>query len=178
MNHRFLAFSLLALLGLAGESRAQTTFKYDAASRLTQVTYPGGTTVSFDFDANGDPVGVNVTAQPPSSGGSGGGGGGGCFIATAAYGSPLDPHVQALRDFRDAHLRPFALGRAAIAFYERWSPPAADFIREHAALRAVSRGLLTPIVYAVGYPKLALLALLAAIVVVRHRRRIRAALRR
>lgn len=32
--------------------------------------------------------------QPPPSSGDGGGGGGGCFIATAAFGSPMERHVQ------------------------------------------------------------------------------------
>lgn len=174
MKNLILALFLTGSWSSAAPAAAQT-FKYDAASRLTQVTYADGTTISYEFDAAGDPVEVNVTDQPPSSGGSGGGGGGGCFIATAAYGSALDPHVQALRDFREAALRPHGLGRAAIALYERWSPPAADFIRGHAALRALTRGLLAPVVYAVVYPKLALLTALLTFGLWRAHRRRRAA---
>lgn len=75
-----------------------------------------------------------------------------CFIATAAYGSFLDPHVQVLRDFRDKYLLTNALGRGFVAWYYRNSPPLAAFIARHEGLRMAARAVLTPVVYAVKYP--------------------------
>ena len=80
-----------------------------------------------------------------------------CFIATAAYGSLLDPHVVALRQFRDQYLERTALGRAFIRFYYRHSPPVAAVIAEHEWLRFIVRMLLTPLVLAIAFPLRALL---------------------
>lgn len=41
----------------------------------------------------------------------GGGGGGGCFIAIAANGSRMEPHVEILHDFRDHFLLHNSMGR-------------------------------------------------------------------
>jgi len=88
----------------------------------------------------------NVT---PDSGG--GGGGGGCFIATAAYGSPLDPHVNVLRSFRDRYLLSTDTGRTFVKAYYRLSPPLAAFISRHEMLREAVRMMLTPLVYGIEY---------------------------
>jgi len=106
---------------------------------------------------------------PPSSGGSGGvGGSSNCFIATAAYGSWLDPQVMTLRRFRDQHLLTSAAGTAAVEFYYRHSPPIADYIREREILRAAVRAALAVVIYCIEYPRAALLCLLLMILMIRR----------
>ncbi len=75
-----------------------------------------------------------------------------CFIATAAYGSYLDPHVAVLRAFRDNYLLTNRMGRAFVDLYYHYSPPLANIIAKHSALRAMTRWVLTPVVYGVMYP--------------------------
>jgi len=70
-----------------------------------------------------------------------------CFIATAAFGSPMEPHVELLRNFRDRILSHFTLGKKFIRFYYKNSPPYAEFIAQHDSLRAVVRGILWPIIF-------------------------------
>jgi hypothetical protein len=53
----------------------------------------------------------------PASTGGVVGGGGGCFIATAAFGSNMERHVQILSGFRDKRLVNNYLGRKFIALY-------------------------------------------------------------
>ncbi len=81
-----------------------------------------------------------------------GGDGGGCFIATAAYGAYSEDHVMALREFRDNYLLTNPAGKAFVRMYYRYSPPFADFIAEHKALRVATRVALAPVVYGVQHP--------------------------
>lgn len=83
----------------------------------------------------------DTTAVP-----AGGGGGGGCFIATAAFGSPLEPHVQVLRDFRDEYLSGHAPGRLLMRLYDDLSPSVARFISGHEGLKTAVRLSLLPLI--------------------------------
>jgi hypothetical protein len=70
----------------------------------------------------------------------------GCFIATAAFGSKFEEHVQLLRRFRDLYLMPNSIGRAFVRAYYRYSPPMADFIARHDILRTMVRWSLAPLI--------------------------------
>jgi hypothetical protein len=71
---------------------------------------------------------------------------GNCFIATAAFGSPLHPHVRTLQKFRDRYLMNNAPGRAFVQLYYQYSPPIADWIAQSPLLRTIVRLLLIPVV--------------------------------
>ena len=83
-----------------------------------------------------------------TGGGGGGGGGGGCFIATAAYGTPLAEQIDSLRVFRGRYLLDSAFGTAFVDTYYRISPPIANLISKSETLRFIVRMLLAPIVLA------------------------------
>jgi hypothetical protein len=70
----------------------------------------------------------------------------GCFIATAAYGTPMAEEIQILREFRDKYLLTNPLGQALVGIYYRVSPPIAEFITEHPSLKPIVRVGLLPAV--------------------------------
>jgi len=130
----------------------------DPAAMKPSFTAPSGlsqdTALTFNLvvndghvDSPSDSVVITVTTLNSSnSTNSDGGGGGGCFIATAAYGSLMEPHVKILRDFRDRFLLANAFGKGFVRLYYTYSPPLADFIAKHDNLRAIVRMGLLPIV--------------------------------
>ena len=69
-----------------------------------------------------------------------------CFIATAAYGSPIDPHVEILRRFRDDYLMTNDPGRKFVRFYYTYSPFIAMHISNHESIKAIARACLLPFI--------------------------------
>ena len=98
-------------------------------------------------------------------GGSSSGGGGvipdlfgsdrGCFVATAAYGSPLEKEVELLRLFRDQVMMDLPLGSSLIELYYEFSPPIAGMIADSELLRWIIRMTLLPLI---GFSWLILIA--------------------
>ena len=107
-----------------------------------------------------------------------------CFIATAAYGTPMAGEIQILRDFRDKYLVTNPPGRLFVSVYYRISPPVARFIADHDSLRTGIRLGLAPVLWLASaalkttlLQKLAILALIAmaSLIIVVGLRRIRRA---
>jgi hypothetical protein len=77
----------------------------------------------------------------------------GCFIATAAMGSPLHPHVQLLRDFRDNILLKSRYKQTfenLLDKYYIFSPPIARKMDKHIALKFILRyALVYPVVFGI-----------------------------
>lgn len=113
----------------------------------TDVASAGTASITvYNPAANTTSAAQTFTITTPSSGGGGGGGGGGCFIATAAYGTPMAEDVRYLRAFRDEYLQTNDAGRWFVKQYYKHSPAFADYLREHDGLRAVVRSALSPLV--------------------------------
>ncbi len=98
-----------------------------------------------------------------------------CFIATAAFGSKLQPAVVLLRQFRDKALLTNSLGQAFVAFYYQHSPPIAQYIAGNEAAKLIVKILLIPIIgmaYIVMNPVISVFILLLLLLAVLYRRRV------
>jgi len=62
-----------------------------------------------------------------------------CFIATAAYGSPVATELHKLRDWRDEILLNSLLGRCFVKVYYLVSPPIAKFVSQQPKLKLFFR---------------------------------------
>ncbi len=73
-----------------------------------------------------------------------------CIIATAAYGSDLEPEVQGLRDFRDGILLSTFAGSRFMAvfdaFYYSFSPQVAKIVGSNPLVASVIRVILVPLI--------------------------------
>lgn len=76
-----------------------------------------------------------------------------CFVATAAYGTTLEPKLQVFRDFRFKVLIQNPYGLKFVRWYYKYGPFAARYISDKPVLRSIARGLLWP---AYGFSYLAL----------------------
>lgn len=107
------------------------------------------------YDENADPIGSTTTdgtfavnaLSPLGEGGGEGGGGAACFIATAAYGTPLAEEVRVLCELRDKYLLTNKIGEELVSFYYKNSPTLANYIRDRESLKAIVRMGLKPAIY-------------------------------
>ena len=67
-----------------------------------------------------------------------------CFIASAAFGSPLHPYVGLLREFRDQYLLTNPSGRWIVSLYYGSSPPIAEIISDNPGLKVIVKLFLIP----------------------------------
>ncbi len=100
----------------------------------------------FGESFSGSSVALEVVA---SSGG--GGGGASCFIATAAFGTPMAQEVVRLKNFRDSHLLANRYGRSFVRWYYRHSPSVAEYIRHRKVARALVRASLRPLLWILSF---------------------------
>jgi len=108
----------------------------DVEDATTTITMNGDYSITAHFEEV--PPDEEPSDEEPS--------GGGCFIATAAYGTPMAKEIEILREFRDEYLLTNPLGQALTDLYYRVSPPIAEFITEHPSLKPIVRAGLLPAV--------------------------------
>ena len=159
-------FTLSGVTGTVSYSAASRTATFIPSNKLSEATTYTATITAGVKDLSGNNMTSDFTWSFKTNTTSGIS----CFIATAAHGSALDPHVVTLRNFRDKYLLTNPLGNAFCRFYYRHSPPIADFIQRHESMRAVTRWALAPVIFTIEHP-LGLVFVMVMVVAVRLGRR-------
>ncbi len=125
-----------------------------------------------DTIADVNAASTTITMDSPYSIRANFSGAGSCFIATAAYSTPMAEEIEILREFRDEYLLTNPAGQALVDVYYRVSPPIADFITEHPRLKPIVRAGLLPavamstvVVNTTPSEKIAIVGLLALVIV-------------
>ncbi|HIE43681.1 MAG TPA: hypothetical protein EYP78_02655 [Candidatus Omnitrophica bacterium] len=119
-------------------------------TRQVTLKFKDGDYGDVDGIANGiivDPSGPAYTLEEEKEEKDKGGGGSDCFIATAAYGTPMHEEVQILQQFRDEYLLRNPFGKALIHTYYKISPLIAEFMNKYPALKRPARFLLGPVIW-------------------------------
>jgi hypothetical protein len=110
----------------------------DVNDATTTITMNGEYFITANFEEE-EPSDEEPSDEEDTSGGA-------CFIATAAYDTPMAEEIEILREFRDEYLLTSTMGHALVGLYYRVSPPIAEFITEHPTLKPVVRAGLLPAV--------------------------------
>ena len=111
------------------------TLEQGAKGVTIYVDSDGDGIIDYTFTSDSELTGDEFI--PPSSA---------CFIATAAYGTPMAEEIQILREFRDEYLLINPLGQALVDLYYGFSPPIAEFITDYPSLKPIVRAALVPAV--------------------------------
>ena len=121
---------LAVLTGTVAGSTIYASFLTHTASALLSAVSPAAMTP-------GTPRGCEITNIITNSDSR-------CFIATAAFGSPLHPYVGFLREFRDVYLLTNPSGRWIVSLYYSNSPPIAEIISDIPGLKVMVKLFLIP----------------------------------
>jgi hypothetical protein len=114
---------------------------FEMSGLLPETTYYIGIR-AFDDCRNNGPVAVAHFDTPDRTSGEVDA----CFVATAAYGSPLASEVTSLRAFRDRVLRQSVLGELFVETYYTVGPAFSTNIAHSDVLRQAARTELEPLV--------------------------------
>ena len=160
---------------LYGSLKFDTFGDEGVVSRLVVIDVSDGTTIVIGDTAEGlDAIAFFTpeTADPASSRTFSGDV---CFVATAAYGTPMADDINALRSFRDGYLLTSPLGTLFVDGYYRTSPPIADFVAKHPTAATMVRAALTPVVFVLSSPWMATAIALLLVSALVARRQVRVA---